>query len=302
MISTFGLIVNDEIIYTSNEQDYPILEIVIFSNSLLKMLSKNKWRLHKIIITPINSSENEKILVHQKYYCDNNLDVLFCVKGKFSEGSRIGYELLSNFEEQITQLYPVDKLESIIQEKKNAFRQFCDEISSELEDKYKQRIVEEKNMHENFIEESAILYTGISCQGLPIVSKLFGINLIDTDLEYDEESLKSKIEYFETTISGQLATIHINAFIRAQININEIQIILDPEEKLYAFINFAPVGLNNQYILELFTMGNPYKSKDFIEKVKNTINNRFECLHKPFAGELKPYAKLKEFLSSLDLK
>ena len=302
MIISFCLIVNDQIIYTSSEEDYAVFESVIFSNALLKTISKNKWRLHKIIINYFNSSESEKILIHQKYYLDLNLDLLFCVKGNFSEGSKIGYDLLLNFEKDINVIYPINKLKDMINGIKNAFIQYCDEICISLEEKYKDRISDEKDFHEKFEDQSALLYIGLSNQGLPIISKLFGLNLIEPDVILDEESLKRKIEFFESTISGQLATIHMNALIRAQIKINEIQIIIDPEEKHYAFINFTNLGLNDQYILELFTMGNPYKSKDFLNMLKNTINNRFECVHKPFIGELKFYSELKQFLSNLNFK
>ncbi|MBD3350716.1 MAG: hypothetical protein GF364_04430 [Candidatus Lokiarchaeota archaeon] len=169
-----------------------------------------------------------------------------------------------------------------------------------MEKNYGERIKQEENFFESFKGEPALLYTGVSCQGLPMVSKLFAINLFDIGEEFEEEELNAKIELLETTISGQLATISMNSFIRAKSLVKEIQIILDEEENHFGFISFEPMGVNNLYTLELFTMGQPPSHEEFINKVKNTSENTFQCLQNPFCGELKPYANLKGFLSKLD--
>lgn len=302
MISTFGIIINDQIVYSSVEEDEPVFEVVVFSNVLIKMLSKNLWKLHKIIVEPINSLEDEKILIHQVFYKDQNLDILYCVKGNFKEGSRIGYEVLRLFQERLENSMPITNIQNILNEKKQVFKQFCEETSFYMEQTYGKRIEEEEYLHEVFIGEPALLYAGLSCQGLPVVSKLFGISIIDIGCEICEDDLKSKIDFFQTTISGQLATIAINSYIRAKAYAKEIQILLDEKERLYGFINFSQIGVDNLYTLELFTTGQPSKSNEFFNKVKSTAQTQFECLQKPFAGELKPYNKVKEFLSSLEFK
>lgn len=302
MISTFGIIINDQIVYSSVEEDEPVFEVVVFANVLIKMLSKNLWKLHKIIVEPINSIEDEKILIHQVYNKDQNLDILYCVKGNFQEGSRIGYEVLRLFQERIEQAFPLSNIQSVLNEKKQVFKQLCEETSFFMEQTYGKRIEEEEFLHEVFIGEPALLYAGLSCQGLPVVSKLFGISIIDMGTEICEEDLKCKIDYFQTTISGQLATIAINSYIRAKAYAKEIQILLDEMDKLFGFINFSQIGVNDLYTLELFTTGQPSKSNEFFNKVKSSAQTTFECLQKPFAGELKPYSKVKEFLSSLEFK
>jgi hypothetical protein len=302
MISTFGIIINDQVVYSSVEEDEPVFEVVVFANVLTKMLSKNSWKLHKIIVNPVNSLEDEKILIHQTYFKPLDLEVLYCVKGNFQEGSRVGYETLRQFEQKIEEEYPPTTILDVITNKKEVFKHLCEETSFFLEEKYGKRIEEEEFLHEIFTGEPALLYAGLSCQGLPIVSKLFGISIIDIGTDISEEELKSKIDYFQTTISGQLATIAINSFIRAKAFTKEIQILLDEKENMYGFINFAQTGINDLYTLELFTTGQPSKSNEFFNKVKNSSQHLFSCLQKPFAGELKPYIRVKEFLGSLQFK
>jgi hypothetical protein len=300
MINMFAMIVNDDIVYVSKPDAEPKFEVVVFANSIAKLLGQKAWRLHKICLMPINNFFKENILTRQVYYKEFDLDVFYCMNGNFSEGSRIGYEILEMFQERIEKVYKPELFSEMIKEKKIIFQQICEEIAFFLERNYGERIKAEENLHETFVGEPALLYSGISCQGLPIVSKLYDPGLI-VGKGLSDEDLKSKVSLLESTISGQLATISINSFIRAKAYVEEIQLLLD-EEKHYGFINFANIGINRLYTLELFTMGQPNVSSEFFKSVRNSAENNFECIQKPFAGELKTYSDLKQFLSALKFR
>lgn len=301
MTSTFAIIVNDEISYVSDKQEEPIFEVVIFAHALLKKLSKKNWNLHKIILNPIQESEPIKLLIHRKFDRADDLDVLYCMKGNFVNGSKLAYDMLHEFENCINEHYQGKELVDIAQNNNIVFTQVCEETSYILEQNYGKKSKQNLDSQESFEGDPALLYAGLSCQGLPIVSKLFAINLIDSDQTFSEDDFNKRLEFLETTISGQLATISMNSFIRAKAYVEEIQLVLDEQEQQYGFINFNRMGANDQYTLELFTMGVPSKSNEFISRVKNTAENKFECLQKPFAGELKPYSALKEFFNNLEI-
>ena len=201
MISTFGIIINDTISYVTEPEEEPFFEVILFAFDLLKKLSKEKWRLRKILITPIESGKQQKILIREVTYEDLGLTVLYCVKGVFSEGSIVGYELLKGFQERLEALYRPEILEDMVRNRKVAFQQSCEEIAFYLEQNYGERVNDEEDFHETFPGDPAILYTGISCQGLPIVSKLFGINLFDIGTTMAEDEFQRRVDEF---ISSEL--------------------------------------------------------------------------------------------------
>lgn len=300
MKNVFAIIVNDNIIYVSRIEEEPRFEVIVFANTLSKLLGQQNWKLHKLILNPISTHEKERLLIHQVYHRNLDLDVIYCVSGKFSNGSKVGYEILQKFQYRIEKVFKPEVFLDAIKDKKEIFQNFCEEIAFYLEKNYNELIEQEENRHEVFIGDPGIVYSGISTQGLPIVSKLFNPAMIIGN-RGDREKLNKRILFFENTISGQLATISINSFIRAKSYVEEIQFLLDEEEQKFGFINFAQIGVNKIYTLEFFSVGQPSISSEFFKSVKNTSDN-FECLQNPFAGELTPYSKLRQFLSSLKFR
>ncbi|MHA1819705.1 MAG: hypothetical protein ACTSU2_06515 [Promethearchaeota archaeon] len=302
MISLFAVIIDDEVVYASNEEEYPYFEVVVFASTLLNLLGQRKWRLHKLKLSPIKGFYKEKVLIYHVYYEDVGMDVLYCVSGSFSEGSKVGYEMLYKFRERIEKIYKPNLFREMVKNKRIIFQQICEEISYYLEENYKERIQEEKDLHEAFTGEPNLIYCGVSSQGLPIVSHIYNLEMILKDYEaLDENEINNKRLLLESTISGQLATISMNSYIRAKAYVDEIQIIVDKERDIFGFINFGQIGINGMFTLELFTIGQPAASYEFFKKVRNTAEN-FECLQKPFMGELKPYKELKDFLMKLEFK
>ncbi|MCP4763990.1 MAG: hypothetical protein GY870_19615 [archaeon] len=300
-MNTFAIIVNDKIVYASNVAEEPMFEVAIFTNALFKLLSKNTWKLHKIILQPLAGFHKEKILVHQVYYKEYDLDVLYCEKGQFTNGTSISYKALQKFQDDVENMYPPETFLDMIESKQVIFQEACENITFNIiQSNGKLHSKDKKKSNEKMNGKPLLLYTGVSTQGLPIVSKVFDPRVIIGNTEMTGEEFEKSIHLMENTISGQLATISINSFIRAKSYVEEIQILMDEEKQLYGFINFGQVGTNRIYTLEIFTMGQSSASNVFFKRIKNTSEN-FECLQNPFAGELKPYSELKDFLSSLTL-
>ena len=137
MIKSFAVIINNEIIFVDKKEleetswlrkesrksrkpmnDKLKFEVVIFANSLTKVLSNHQWRLHKIILQPEKSFVKERILIHQVSNKELDLDILYCVLGEFTDGSRIGFEILKKFQERIEQIYDMETIVTTIKNKR----------------------------------------------------------------------------------------------------------------------------------------------------------------------------------------
>jgi hypothetical protein len=312
MIKSFAIIINNEIIFVDKKEqketswlisqpsnrnhlnDKLKFEVVIFANSLTKVLSNHQWRLHKIILQPEKSFVKERILIHQVFNKKLDLDISYCVLGEFTDGSRVGFEILKKFQERIEKIYDMKTLASTIKNKRKIFEQLCEEIVYYLIRTYKERKdrLKSKNMHEKFSGKPSLLYSGVSTMGLPVCSKLHDIALVNGNGP----------EYFETTLSGRLATIWINSYLRAKSHVEEIQILLDDtkqQKQKYGFINFARIGIERLYTLEMFSLN---KSREFFNKTRDYCDENFPCLTSEFVGELSPYTQLQAYLSKLKNK
>jgi len=137
-----------------------------------------------------------------------------------------------------------------------------------------------------------ILYCGISNQGLPIISRLYNIEFIDT---LKEESNEEKIEVFSSKLSAKLATIAMNTIIRAQTSIKEIH-INDLREDLENIV----ILYDNiyGYSLDLVGSGDVCQISKVLLKLKAQIAKE-EILSEDFGGDLKPYKHLNEYLNNL---
>ena len=129
--------------------------------------------------------------------------------------------MLKDFNNQVQIQYSdMDRLKFSSEEP--TFEDVIKLITDYLKDKYldslEEEIIYEKTKNNG---ENAILYAGISAQGLPIVSQLFDSNLLSY-LERDKTN--ENIELFSSDLSAKLATISMNTQIRAKTRIKEIHI------------------------------------------------------------------------------
>jgi hypothetical protein len=155
--------------------------------------------------------------------------------------------------------------------------------------------VDSVSEHEKFIGDNQIIYAGISSDGLPIVSKLYENQEL---LHFDDPQKQSLVT---TILSGQLATISINALIRAQVYMDSIQIKLNPDENRFLFFNFGTFGFHNNFTFVTLTVGNPYDLEPYFDVIRNRLN-AVDIFDEPFSGALKLYAPIKEFFDQLQNK
>ena len=290
---SYGVILEDEILYCSNEEKYNVFEILLFVEKLLRSFNlKQTWRLNNIYLKGSNK-EKERIIIRH-YLTETNNNLFIFVSGVFKEGSQEIRNMLVDFSEKVIAYYNTGNL-SKRSSKKPVFKEIIKNITDFLWNKYK--ILLE---HEEIIQEvdqttsNKILYGGISNQGLPIISQLFDPTLLNN---LDKEITAENIDLFSSSLSAQLATIEMNTLIRTNnYYIKEIHIADLEIKKNKKIILYDDIG---QYSLTLFASGNFFEIKDVMKLLKIQISKE-AILQEEFSGEIKPYRHLKKYFSDLD--
>lgn len=290
---SYGIILEDEILYCSNDKKYNVFEIILFIEKLLRSFNpKQTWRLNNIYLKSSNRGKERIIIRH--YLTETNENLFIFVSGVFKEDSQEIRNMLVEFFEKVRAYYNTGNLLKKCS-KKPIFKEIIKIITDFLWNKYKILLEHEEIIQE--VDQSTpnkILYGGISIQGLPIISQLFEPTLLNN---LDKEITAENIDLFNSSLSAQLATIEMNALIRTNnYNIKEIHIADLEIKKNKKIILYDDIG---QYSLTLFASGNFFEIKDVMKLLKIQISKE-EILQEEFSGNLKPYRYLEKYFSSLD--
>ncbi|KKN20440.1 hypothetical protein LCGC14_0935550 [marine sediment metagenome] len=258
MISAFSIILEDDILYSSKKKKFSAFEIVLFVDKLLRSLNpKNNWRLNKVCLKN-HKTTRERIIIEHIITRDNK-NLFFCSVGNFKVGSEEAFKMLKDFVRQVSLQYRnLDDLKSL--SKESSFKDIIKLITNFLRDKYIEPLEEEIIFEENGNQlKNTILYTGISAQGLPIISQLYDKDLL-RDLQ--QEKTNEKIELFSSDLSAKLATISMNTQIRAKTNIKEIHMTDSDNRDSKKIIFFGNI---KGYSLDFIASGNFYKLRDIFK-------------------------------------
>ena len=290
MISGFTVILEDDILFCSDENKYNAFEIVLFVEKLMKFF---QWRLRKICLKGKKIGRERIIVEHVVTNAGQNL--FFCCVGNFSVGSQEAFKMLKEFCNQVkTQYKDLSRLKFASEEP--TFNQVINLIIEYLNDKYLEPLEEEVIYEKtNNNEQNNILYAGISSQGLPIISQLYDENLLK-NLEKDHTN--ENIELFTSDLSAKLATISMNTLIRAKKKIKEIHL---DDTKNFENHNSKKVilfGTINGYSIDFIANGNFYKIKSVFKQLKSkmALDSAFK---NDFSGDLRPFKHLKYYLNEL---
>jgi len=293
MITGYGLILEDDILYCSNEEKYSIFEIVLFVEKFLRSFNpKQTWRLNHIYLKSADK-ERERILIrHFLTEAKKNLFILVC--GSFKESSQEIRSLLLEFSEKVRVYYNTEDILNNAS-KRPIFNEIIRIITDYLGDKYEPLLDKEEMKTEvDHGTTNTILYGGISTQGLPIITRLFDPTLLSN---LDKEMTDENIDLFNSNLSGQLATIEMNTLIRTgKYKIKEIHIADLVDIKNKKIILFDSIGT---YSLAIFASGNFFEIKDIMKLLKIQVTKE-EILKQEFSGDLKPFRYLDKYFSSLE--
>ncbi len=287
MISGFTIILEDEILFCSNEHKYSSFEIVLFVEKLLNFF---QWRLKNICLK--NKRFGRECIIVEHIITKAGQNLFFCCVGKFSVRSQEAPKMLKEFLNQVCKQYnDLDRLKFASEEP--TFDQVINLIIEYLHDKYLDPLEEEAIYEKtNNNGQNNILYAGISAQGLPIISQLYDDSLLKN---LEKEKTNENIELFTSDLSAKLATISMNTQIRAKTKIKEIHLDdantnqLNNEKKVIFFGNIY------SYSIDFIATGNFYTIKSIFKqlKAKMALDSAFK---NDFLGDLRPYRHLKLYL------
>ncbi len=291
MITGFTIILEEDILYCSDNKKYNSFEIILFLEKLLRSINpRNTWRLKKICYKDQKIGRERIIVKHIVTKKHQNL--FFCIIGNFNVGSEETFKIVNEFSKQVKLHYKnLAELKNASEE--STFNDVISLITTYLKDKYTEPLEEEVifNGNENN-SKNTILYAGISSQGLPIISQLYDTDLL---MNLAREKTNENIELFTSDLSAKLETISMNTQIRAKKRIKEIHFIDNEDLKYKMIILFGNI---NGYSLDFVASGNFYKIKAIFKQFKSKMLLDAIFL-KEFAGDLKPYKHLKQHLNEI---
>ncbi len=289
MISSFSIILENDVLYCSDENKYKAFEIVLFVEKLMKFF---RWRLKNICLKSRKKKREHIIVEHVITNAGQNL--FFCCVGNFSVGSQESFKMLKEFRNQVkTQYKDLARLKFASGEP--TFKQVINLIIEYLKDKYVDPLEEEIIYDKDNNVGNAILYAGISAQGLPIISQLYDNNLLST---LQREKTFENIELFSSDLSAKLATISMNTQIRAKTKIKEIHLDDTASHEIHNSKKVILFGNINGYSIDFIATGNFYKIKSVFKQLKSKM--ALDSVFKnEFSGDLRPFKHLKYYLDEV---
>jgi hypothetical protein len=292
-MTDFCVIYNDRIFYCSKEELYNKFELVVFANQLSKQLADGRsWTLHKLVLQPALSLSKENILIRRYLSSAGNMELLICILGQFESGAQYGYQIIDGIFQEINKNFCIESITEQNIESNSDFQSLCELLSANHIGTAYEDFLNSYAAPENFVGKNQLVYSGISVNGLPIISQIYEKQSILQITDSDKKSL------ITTILSGQLATIAANAYIRAQCYVDSIQIKISPFENRFIFFNFLQFGHQMQYNYESLTTGNPNELMEVLTHITKKLNE-IPVFAGPFQGILKQYNPIKSDLEAI---
>ena len=83
---SYGIILEDEILYCSNEEKYNVFEIILFVEKLIRSFNpKQTWRLNSIYL---KSAKDKQRIIIRHNLTETNKNLFFLVSGVYKESSQ----------------------------------------------------------------------------------------------------------------------------------------------------------------------------------------------------------------------
>ena len=292
MISGFSIIVEDNIVYCSNEQKYTSFEIILFIERLIRSINpRSMWRLDSILLQ-IPDGRNERIII-KHVINEKGENIFYSILGDFDANAPEAFKMLNEFYGKVeSNLNSEGNLREIL--KKPMKKEMIDVAIDFLILKY-EKLIGKRSISKFFGvngDYNRIMYCGISNQGLPIISRLYDEKML---INLSRKANDNNIELFTSNLSAKLATIAMNTIIRTNRFIKEIHI-----KNMEDTINniFILYGYIDGYSLDFIASGKFKIIKELFEQLKGQISNE-PVLRQDFMGDLAPYKHLKDYLDQL---
>ena len=289
MITGFAIILDDEVLYVSNENKYPSFEIVLFVEMLISSINpKNFLRLTNIFFEGEIGKER---MIIKHIFTESDQNLFFCITGDFLSNSEEVNKIMAEYFEKVSANYETpEKIKEA--SKRSEFPKVIKLITGYLWDKYRDSL-EDENIELKCVDtENKIIYCGISTQGLPIISQLYDLTLLNN---FHRDITPENIDLFSSNLSAKLATIAMNTQIRAKTNIKEIHFNDLGDNGCKKLILYSDI---DGYSLDFIASGDFVKIKEIFKQLEEELSQE-EVLQHDFSGDLKPFRSLKTHLDNV---
>nr|MDO8086935.1 hypothetical protein [Candidatus Sigynarchaeum springense] len=297
----YGVILDQEIIFMSNEKFEPLLQVVNYTNSFA--MNINDGRLYKI-----RHEINDKpftTLVQARVA--NEKTLMYVVSGSDEKlPPHFQQQIIENFTKEIEETLPIKRIEKLYQEKLDEFTRKLHRAADKV-DQGISLIHDMQESDDDFLVTEAdysltrIHYIGVSTAGVPVRNRLYGKELVSMFKIPRNENLPPD-EIVRSLISAQFSAIINSSLVQAGTRITEVTINytnIESMEPTQLKIAFFPMGFLKQYTLEVCFQGKREEIEGFMIACQPMLD---KYLHVQFRGNLKDFEQLADVLATFPEK
>ncbi len=292
----YGMILDQEIIFKSNEQFEPLLQVVNYANSFA--MNIHDGRLYKI--KHDLGGKPHTILVQSRLVNDKTL--MYVISGSDEKlVPRFQLQILENFTKEIEEAIPIKRVVKLYQDKLDDFTRKMHRAADKV-DQGISLIHDMQDSDDDFLVTEVdysltrIHYIGISTAGVPVRNRLYGKELVSMFKIPKNENLPPD-EIVRSLISAQFSAIINSSLVQAGTRITEITINytnIESMEPTQLKIAFFPIGFQEQYTLEVCFQGKREEIDGFMGACTPLLD---KYLHVPFRGNLKDFELVADVLT-----
>jgi hypothetical protein len=291
----YGMILDQEIIFMSNEQFEPLLQVVNYANSFA--MNIHDGRLYKI--KHELGGKPHTTLIQARLV--NEKTLMYVISGSDEKlVPRFQLQILDNFTKEIEEIIPIKRVEKLYQEKLDDYTRKMHRVADKV-DQGISLIHDMQDSDDDFLVTdvdyslSRIHYIGISTAGVPVRNRLYGKELVSMFKIPQNENLPPD-EIVRSLISAQFSAIINSSLIQAGTRITEMTINytnIESMEPTQLKIAFFPTGFQKQFTLEVCFQGKREDIDGFMIACEPMLD---KYLHVPFRGNLKDFELLADVL------
>jgi hypothetical protein len=292
----YGVILNQEIIFMSNEQFEPLLQVVNYANSFA--MNIHDGRLNKI--KHDLGGKPHTTLVQSRLVNDKTL--MYVISGSDEKLlPRFQRQILENYTKEIEEAIPIKRAEKLYQDKLDEYTRKMHRTADKV-DQGISLIHDMQASDDDFLVTeidyslSRIHYIGISTAGVPVRNRLYGKELVSMFKIPKNENLPPD-EIVRSLISAQFSAIINSSLVQANTRITEMTINytnIESMEPTQLKIAFFPTGFQQQYTLEICFQGKREDIDGFMIASGPMLD---KYLHVPFRGNLKDFELVADVLA-----
>ncbi|MBN2154126.1 MAG: hypothetical protein JW839_21905 [Candidatus Lokiarchaeota archaeon] len=294
----YGIILNQEIIFMSNEQFEPLLQVVNYTNSFA--MNIHDGRLYKIK----HELDGKPYTTLVQARVVNEKTLMYVISGSDEKlPPRFQQQILDNFTKEIEDAVPIKRVEKFYQDKLDDFTRRLHRAADKV-DQGISLIHDMQDSDDDFLVTEAdysltrIHYIGISTAGVPVRNRLYGKELV-TMFKIPQNEHLPPDEIVRSLISAQFSAIINSSLIQAGTRITEITINytnIESMEPTQLKIAFFPIGFQKQFTLEVCFQGKREEVDGFMIACQPMLD---KYLHVQFRGNLKDFELVADVLAIL---